>query len=208
MPHLRSSVVLAIAASVLAGCKSDPLGTNSGDPLTEAEIQTFFYALSDAFSSFNSGLAAVGPTGAGPALATASVNRSFNATADCATSGSMSGSVSVRATATDDPVMVNATYRVRVTPNECVVPTETGTITVDGGPYVQVDLHLAFTEETIGFDGAYAGGIGFTSSDGRAGNCRFDVDFSGLASSTSASSTVSGTVCGVSVAATEAFTVD
>jgi hypothetical protein len=208
MPKLRLSLVLAVAASALAGCKSDPLGTNSGDPLTEAEIQTFFFALSDAFSSFSSGPAGVGPAGVGPALATASYNESFNATADCATSGSMSGSVSVHATATDNPVVLNATYRVRVTPNECVVPTETGSITVDGGPYLQMDVDLLLTEATIGFEGAYGGGIAFTSSDGRSGTCRFDVDFSGSASSTSASSSVSGTVCGVSVSATEAFSVD
>jgi hypothetical protein len=202
MPKLRTSLVLAIAASILAGCKSDPVGTNSGDPLTEAEIQSFFFALSDAFSTFSSG-----PAGVGPALA-ASYNQSFNATADCATSGSMSGSVSVHATATDNPVVLNATYRVRVTPNECVVPTETGSITVDGGPYLQMDVDLLLTEATIGFEGAYGGGIAFTSSDGRSGTCRFDVDFSGSASSTSASSSVSGTVCGVSVSATEAFSVD
>lgn len=203
MTNLRTSFVLAVTATVLTGCKSDPLGTNSGDPLTEAEIQTFFYALSDAFSSFSSGPAAVGP-----ALATASYSDSFNATADCATSGSMRGSVSVRATVTDEPLVVDATYRVRVTPDLCVVPTESGSITVDGGPYLQMDVDLLLTEATIEFDGSYGGGIGFTASDGRSGSCRFDVDFSGSVTSTSASSAVSGTVCGVSVAATEAFTVD
>jgi len=208
MPKLRPSLVLAIAVSILAGCKSDPVGTNSGDPLTEAEIQTFFYALSDAFSSFNSGAVAVGPAGVGPALATASYSESFNATADCATSGSMSGSVSVHATATDNPVVVNATYRVRVTPNLCVVPTESGSITVDGGPYVQMDVDLTITEATIGFEGSYGGGIAFASDDGRSGTCRFDVDFSGSVTSTTASSSVAGTVCGVSVSATEAFAID
>jgi hypothetical protein len=203
MPKLRHSLVLAIAASVLAGCKDDPLGVNAGDPLTEAEIQAFFYALSNAFSSFNEG-----PTAVGPALATASVNQSFNATAPCPTSGTMSGSVSVHATATDEPFVVDATYNVRVTPDLCIVPTETGSITVDGGPYIQMSLDLSITEETIGFDGTYKGGIAFTSSDARSGSCRFDVDFSGLVSSSSASSSVSGTVCGVSVAAVEAFTVD
>ena len=203
MPKLRASLVLAIATSTLVGCKSDPVGTNSGDPLTEAEIQTFFYALSDAFSSFSAGPAAVGP-----ARATASYSESFNASAECPTSGSMSASVSVNATVTDEPLLVNAKYRARVTPNLCVVPTESGSITVDGGPYIQMDVDLAITDTTVGFEGTYRGGIGFTSSDGRSGTCRFEVSFSGSASSTTASSSVSGTVCGVSVSATEAFSVD
>lgn len=203
MFKLRTSLVLAVSMSVLAGCKDDPIGVNSGDAMTEAEIQAFFYALSNAFSSFSNPPAAVGP-----ARATGSYSESFDASAPCPTSGTMAASVSVHATVTDAPAAVDATYQARVTPHLCVVPTEGGTITVDGSPYIQMSLDLSFTETTIDFEGTESGGIAFTSSDGRTGSCLFDVSFSGTATSTSGSSSVSGSVCGVSVNALEAFSVE
>jgi hypothetical protein len=203
MPKLRTSLVVAVSMSVLAACKDDPVGVNSGDPLTEAEIQAFFYALSDAFSAFSTAPAAVGP-----AQATTSYDQSFDASAPCPTSGTMAASVSVHATVTDAPSVVDANYQARVTPSHCVVPTEGGSITVDGSPYVQMALDFSITETSISFEGTESGGIAFTSSDGRTGSCLFDVSFSGTATSTSGSSSVSGTVCGVSVNALEAFSVD
>lgn len=206
MPKVRAPLVLAVTALTLTACKGDdPLGVNSGDPMTEAEIQAFFNALSDGFAQFGGGPAAVGP-----ARATSTYSESFNASAECPTSGSMSASVSVHATLTDEPLVLDASYQARVTPNMCVVPTESGVITVDGSPYLQMSLDLTLTETTIDFDGSYVGGIAFASDDGRSGSCRFDVDFSGTANldTQAGSSSVSGTVCGVSVEALEAFSVE
>jgi len=203
MRKTRTSLSLALALITLAGCKDDPLGVNSGDALTQPEIQAFFYALSDAFSSFS------GPVAVGPAMATQSYSESFSGSADCPTSGSMSASVSVHATVVDEPASIDASYKARVTPDLCVVPTEGDqSITVDGGPYIQMNLDFTITDTSFGFQGSEAGGISFTSSDGRAGSCRFDVSFTGTATSTTGSSSVSGTVCGVSVDALEAFSVD
>lgn len=149
---LRTPLVLAAMAFALAGCEDDPLGVNSGDPLTESEMQAVFFAISDAFSNLN-----FAPAASGPARTTISVNESFSGTAPCAVDGTMDA-------------------------NGCVVSTESRTVTLDV------------------ISGSETGGIAFTSSDGRAGSCAFDVQFSGSFSQSteSGSSSVSGTVCGTS----------
>lgn len=206
MSKLRSLLVLAVMASALSGCKDDPLGVNSGDPLTEDEIQEVFFALSEAFSSLNLAPAAA----SGPARASISFNESFDATAPYpGEAGTISASGSANGTVDDQTFEFDLAYQLRMTPNGCLIPTETGTVTLDGAPHIQLDMDFQLTDTQIVVSGSETGGIAFTSDDGRSGSCAFDVQFS-FSSDLEGSGTASasGTVCGVSASNLTVFDAD
>lgn len=193
--------------SALSGCGGDdPLGVNSGDPLTQDELQAVFIAVTEVFSTLN-----VAPTAAGgPARTTVSVNESFSASAPCDQDGSIAANGSANGTVDDVTFEIDVTYQLRMTPNGCVVPTETGTVTLDGAPYIQLDMDFVLTETQIVVSGTETGGVAFTSSDGRSGSCAFDVNFNVSANleGGAGSSQSSGTVCGVSAANLTVFEVE
>jgi hypothetical protein len=194
---LRSTLVTVATLSVLAACggDDDPLGVNSGDPLTAAEIQAVFLAISESFNEMNSGASA-----AGPARAPVAFSQSLSGSATCPEGGSMAGNGSASGTVDDETFVIDLTYQLRLSPAACAVPTETAIITLDAAPYVQLDMDFLLTETLIDISGTQSGGIAFTSSDGRSGSCAFDIAFSVDADleGGSGTSSVSGTVCGVS----------
>lgn len=197
MSKLRTKLLTAAVALTAIGCggDGDPLGMNSGDPLTEAELQVVFLAISDAFAYIGAA-----PAAAAPARATYSASESFDASAPCESGGTIAANGNASGTADDVTGELDLTYHLRMTPSGCTVPTETGTITLDGAPYIQLDMDFSLSQALLSISGSQSGGISFTSSDGRAGSCAFDVDFSGsvdLEAQTGSSSTT-GTVCGVS----------
>lgn len=204
MSKLRFPLVTVAMLAVLSACggDDDPLGVNSGDPLTEEEIEAVFFAISDAFAELS-----FAPAQAGPARATVSVSESFSGSAPCAEGGSISANGSVSGTADDETFVLDLAYQLRMTPSACAVPTETNTVTLDGSPYLQLDMDFLLTETVIDVTGSYSGGIAFTSSDGRSGSCAFDVDFSVNANldAQSGTSSASGTVCGVSAQGLQAW---
>lgn len=206
MSKLRSYLaLLPIASFAACGGDSDPVGVNSGDALTETEIQAVFFALSDAFASLNQGAAA-----SGPAMTTYPVNETVTGNAVCPQGGGISATGSVRGSATDEPFELDIRYQVRLSPRGCVVTTEGGTVTLDAKPHLELAANLFLTESVIEARGSYGGGIAFTSTDGRTGSCAFDVSFDVSADlvDQSGSSVVSGTVCNVSVSGLQAFSVD
>jgi hypothetical protein len=177
---------------------------NSGDPLTEDEIQLVFLAISDAFSNLSFAPAA------GPARAQISVNESFNGSAPCSEGGTISANGSANGTVDDVTYELDLTYMLRMTPNGCAVPTETEVITLDGAPYLQLDMDFLLTETTIEVSGSQSGGIAFTSTDGRSGSCAFDVQFTTTANldTLEGTSSASGTVCGVSANGLQVWSAD
>jgi hypothetical protein len=202
----RLSLVAVLMVSALSGCKDDPLGVNSGDPHTPAEMQAVFAAISSTFSTLGFGPAAVG----GPARTTVSVNENFDVSAPCAEAGSIDTSGSMNGTVDDETFALDVDYQLRMTPNGCVVPTEEGAVTLDGAPYIQLDMDFLLSETQIVVSGSETGGIAFTSSDGRSGTCLFDITFSVTADleGSTTSSSASGTVCGVSASGLNVFDVD
>jgi hypothetical protein len=202
----RLSLVAVLMVSALSGCKDDPLGVNSGDSLTLAEMQAVLSAISSTFSSLGFAPAAVG----GPAMTTVSVSESFDVSAPCAEAGSIDMSGSVNGTVDDVTFTLEVDYQLRLTPNGCIVPTEGGTVTLEGSPYIQLDMGFMLSETQIVVSGSETGGIAFTSSDGRSGSCLFDVTFSVSADleGSGASSSASGTVCGVSASNLTVFEID
>jgi len=201
---IRTKLLTTAAALTVVACGGDdgPVGMNSGDQLTEAELQVVFYAITNAFGYLNAAPAAVGP-----APATQSQNVSFDETAPCESGGSIVVNGSASATYDDVSGQVDATYHLRMTPNGCVVPTESGSITIEADPYLQLDMDFSLSDTAIEISGSEDGGIAFTSTDARSGSCLFDVDFSGNVDleNQSGNSAASGTVCGVSVSSLEVF---
>ena len=59
---------------------------------------------------------------------------------------------------------------------------------------------MVSTEDGITMDGTESGGFSYTSSDGRTGSCAIDVTYSVVISGEASSSTVTGTICGMSAA--------
>jgi len=194
--------------SALSGCKDDPLGVNSGDPLTPAEMQAVFAAISSTFSTL--GFAPVPAAVGGPARTTVSVSESFDVSAPCGEAGSIDTSGSVNGTFDDETFAFDMDYQLRMTPMGCVVSTEEGTVTLDGAPYIQLNMDFLLSETQLSITGSETGGIAFTSSDGRSGSCAFDVTFSVTADleGSGGSSSASGTVCGVSASNLAVFEID
>lgn len=196
MPRLPTKLLAALTAFAVIGCGGDdgPAGVNSGDALTEAELQAVFGAMAGAFETVGAAPAAA------PARATYSANQTFDASAPCESGGTISVNGSASGTVDDVSGEVDVTYHLRLTPSQCTVPTETTSISLDGAPYIQWDMDLFVSETLIEISGTQSGGLSFTADDGRSGSCAFDVDFSGSVdlSAQSGTSSVSGTVCGVS----------
>lgn len=202
----RLTLAATLMVSALSGCTDDPLGVNSGDPLTPAEMQAVFAAISSTFSRLGVTPAAAG----GPALATVSVSESFDTSAPCESGGSIDASGSANGTVDDETFELDVSYQLRMTPTGCMVPTEEGTITLDGAPYIQLNMDFMLSETQIAVSGTETGGIAFTSSDGRSGSCAFDITFNVTADfeGSSGSSSVTGTVCGVSAAGLNVWSID
>ncbi|MGD8729214.1 MAG: hypothetical protein PVF90_05890 [Gemmatimonadota bacterium] len=196
MSKLRTKLFAAVLAITAIGCGGDdgPTGVNSGDALTEAELQVVFSAITNAFEYIGAAPAAVGP-----AQATQSASQSFDASAPCGSGGTIGVKGNGSGTYNDVTGEFDLSFSLRMTPNGCEVPTETTTITLDGAPYIQLNMDFDSSETAISISGSQTGGIAFTSEDGRSGSCAFDVDFSANINpnSGSGSSSVSGTVCGV-----------
>lgn len=197
MHRLPATLIATFTALMVIGCGGDdsPVGVNSGDALTEAELQVVFNAISGAFDALGAAPAAVGP-----ARATQSASQSFDTTAPCDSGGSITMKGNGSGTYDDVSGDLDLTFSLRMTPNGCAVPTETTTIVLEGSPYIQLDMDFSLTQTSLVLSGSQEGGISFTAEDGRSGSCAFSVDFSGdfdLEAQTGSSS-VSGTVCGVS----------
>ncbi len=185
----------------VAACGGDgPTGTNSGDELTQAEIQAVFNELGTAMASFGLGE----PPSAGPSASAGSVpfEADFNQSAACTEAGTVSLRGSVNGDFDDETNVGDMSMDLFLDFNACQFSSETTTFTVDGDPEIQFMADLAFTSTTVSIEGFQQGGFRFSTSDGRAGSCAIDLTFSSsLNSETSeVSSTVSGTVCGQSAA--------
>lgn len=194
MSKFRSLVAAVAVAVAVAACgDDDPTGINSGDELSQDEIQEVLLALFGAFGAVN-----IAPAGVGPAAV--SVSESFNLSAPCEGGGNIAASGSVSGDFDEVSGAFDVSYALDMDPQGCVVPTTDGSVTMNGDPALRLDMDYVGSQTQISLTGSYSGGISFTASGGRSGSCAFDVDFDadidlqGTSSTTSAS----GTICGVS----------
>jgi hypothetical protein len=180
------------------------MGVNSGDELSDAEIQAIFNALGGAFDDIDVSASVAAPVD-GIQMAEIHVDRSVNVSAPCALGGEISLNGSVDGTVDDETFASDIEMEVGVQFDACAVASDQNTLTVDGE--VQYDSHVVLSETEFSADGSQVGGFEFTTNDGRSGSCAIDIDFSAsYTEGTSAQSSVSGTVCGRSASQFEAYT--
>jgi hypothetical protein len=189
--------------ALLAACGGDPTGTNSGDQLTNEEIQALFNVMGQAFS----GIGVASPEMAGGAAAVP-VNESIDVSVPCASGGTIDVSGSLNGSIDETTFDSDLSMDVKWVFHGCLVTTAANTLTVDGDPEINFDAHIVFTQTDMSMDGSEVGGLKFTTSDDRAGSCALDIDFSTTINfgDNSYSNTLSGSVCGVSASSFEAFT--
>ena len=133
------------------------------------------------------------------------MDRSVNVSAPCNLGGEISLSGSVDGTVDDETFASDLEMEVGVQFDACVVASDQNTVIVDGD--IQFDSHVVLSEIQFSADRSQVGGFEFTTNDGRTGSCAIDIDFSAsYTEGTSAQSSVSGTVCGRSAGAFEAYT--
>lgn len=206
MRQLKSITYLSLSLLVFGACSDGPTGTNSGDPLEEAEVQALLIALAEAYGGVNTvGAAAPMVSGApSPAFSAVPIDASFNETVPCnegnmVIRGSMNGDID------DQTFLGSFDIDIEFDPSACRITSGTSSFTVDGDPHIQLTATFTIGETTFSVEGSETGGIAFTTADGRTGTCAIDLDFSSsINSETQAiSSTVSGTVCGLNATAFE-----
>jgi hypothetical protein len=201
--------VSAALAVLLAGCGSDGigLGVNAGDELSDAEIQALFNELGTAIGSIGGSAQHVTSGQDGPQLAPISVKQSVNETASCQ-SGTIGIDGDIDGTVDDETFESDLSLLLTLDFNDCAVPTETQTITLNGPPGLQYDIDFVIGQEEFSVSGTMKGGFSFSTDDQRDGSCAIDLEFSASYSSTGSSqtSTVTGAVCGRSGTGFEPYT--
>jgi hypothetical protein len=194
------------AALVLfvGGCGDDPLGVNSGDELTDDEIQAIFNAFGGAIGDASPSASRVAAHD-GIQLAEIEVNQSVSVTAPCALGGEIALEGSVNGIVDDETYESDLQMGITAQFDGCVVQGEANTVTVDGE--IVFDAHFLLDADAFSVDGDQIGGFSFTTSDERNGSCAIEIEFSAsYTTGTSATSTVSGSVCGRSAEQFEAYT--
>ncbi len=188
---------MVISVLAVSACSDDgPTGTDSGDQLTDEEIQALFNTFATAFSSLGVAGAAAG---APPARATISISQSFDVDAPCPAGGTIDTSGSVSGSIDDETFASDLSFILTFNPMGCAVTTASGSVTIDGDPSIQLIIDSVTSEGLISLSGSQVGGIRFTSSDGRSGSCALNVDFTSSVNlmSQAVTTTTTGTVCGV-----------
>ncbi len=212
---MRSTrLISSLAAGLIvtmAGCGGDAnlVGVDSGDPLSDAEIQTLFNELGQAIGSIGASAHVVsaqdGPMRA--AMGTISVNQSIDETAACE-AGTVGIKGQVEGTVDDETFETDMTMSITMSFNTCTVSTATGSLTLDNPPGIAYDMDIEIGQESFSVSGSQKGGFSFTTSDDRMGSCAIDLTFNASYNSVAGtqSSTVTGTVCGRSAEGFQPYT--
>lgn len=198
----RTVTVYSTTAALLAlaACGADdPLGLNSGDPLSSQEIQSVFDAMSAAFAS--GGVNPSSPSAApGISLAPIPIDQEFIFAAACPLGGSIGINGSADGQIDDATLVGNLSIRFTYTFSQCAVSANDITVTVSHNPPIVFQGDFALSQDELSVDGSERGGFEYVASDGRRGSCAIDLSFSASHNSATqtSSASVTGRVCGVS----------
>lgn len=195
-----ASVLLACSLTVVVACGSDlPTGSNSGDPLAQAEVQELLAEFFDIFEDIDTGIPGLRITDPRLSFSSAGVpiDETFGGTDSC----DLGGSTSVSGTVTGDVDTVTsvgeAVLEATVDFTDCVVAGETTTFTIQGDPEIGVRAEFDFTEDGLGIGIDVQGGFAFVTGDDRSGTCALDLNVTIGVSGLTFTESVSGSVCGV-----------
>ena len=191
-------------ALTLAACSGDPVGVNSGDELTDTEIQAIFNALGDAIGGIDASAHRVAPLD-GIQMADIDVSQDISVSSQCNLGGEISVDGSVDGTVNDETFASDIEMEVGVQFDACGLETDQNTVSVDGG--IDYYAHVVLSDGSFSADGTQEGGFSFTTDDGRTGSCAIDIDFSAsYTEGESVQSSITGTVCGRSADQFNAYT--
>jgi hypothetical protein len=199
----RIAIIASLYAVVgLTACKDF---TASGDPLTQAEAN----ALAEAI--MNEGFPGTGGVGTAPAAAPGAqaapadrITITLNTSGPCEGGGTVGLAGSMTFDGSQQTQTGTLEYDFTMTPNACVVTAEGNkTFTLTGDPNLRAEGSMDFSPTGFQGDFTYKGKFAWTSSDGRAGACGVNLEshvaISGNGTSGTASATLTGSVCGVTV---------
>jgi len=213
---MRSSrIVAGLAAGLvilLAGCGGDEalVGVNSGDELSDVEIQDLFNQLGTTIGGIGDPTPHVVAAQEGPTRApagTINIDQSVSETVACE-AGNIGVSGKVEGSVDDETFESDLALQITMNFNGCAVSSETNTITLSNPPGLRYDLDFLMGQTSFSTSGTQTGGFNFVTSDGRQGSCAIDLDFdvSYDMDGGNYSSTVTGEVCGRSAAGFEPYT--
>lgn len=189
--QLYMLVVLIVSLSLgLAACGDDS-PTQSGDSLSEAEVEVMMEAFLGAGGLFFLGGGFSGVNG-DIALQEIDIDESL----PC------SGGGSVRTTGTLSVSEQGESFgwSLTQTHNSCVETASSNgsTWTFNGAPSISTTFSGSVAESSFNYQGAQTGGIAW-SSDGNSGTCQINLSYNMTGSDTSVSVSVTGSVCGHNV---------
>lgn len=196
---MRRALLAALVATLgLGACGDDPiLPTNA---LTDGEVDL----LAEALFARSFDLAVPAPASATehPALRdVVEFSRTVEVSIPCE-AGSIDATASISGTFDPETQAANVEYETTQRHRACRVTSDDGVrIVLDAAPGIvnAYAFELSGTG-TIQFSGAITGGIAWTTAGDRSGTCDVALSFGGSASQGgSASATLTGTLCGVSV---------
>ena len=201
----RIGLIAGLCATVLLGACKD--FTASGDPLTQAEASELAGAL------VGNGFPGTGGVGAAPAAAApygqaaapnGKVTITINDSAPCKNGGTaaIAGKLTIDVNETTKTGSLD--YSFTLTPTGCKITTAGNkTFTLIGDPNIKGEGTLNWSSTTFNGKINYSGKFNWTADDGRTGACGVDLEANVNLSSTggagSASASVVGSVCGVTV---------
>jgi hypothetical protein len=204
---LRIPTLLTGLALSLAACGGDGPTANSGDELSEAEMNEIAAEMFDGLAGLISGdfdihRSTLLPPGLSLSLSRLSVpiNISIDESGPCEGGGTVSLEGSVDGDVDDESGAGELHLDVTQTVDGCDVVGELHTYTVTTEP----NLHLTGDFESDGGDTFSAsmnlvGGFAFIVDDGREGTCGVDVTVTVEVEGQNFSASAQGTICGISV---------
>lgn len=204
---MKRASLLALAMAGLAlvtACgDDDPVATNSGDQLTEAELQQIapelFQILGGVLGGdFSGGGAPL--TAPGTSAAVVPFSQNVDMTAPCEGGGTASVTGSVSGDVDDQTNAATMDLNATQTLDSCLVMGDAVAVTVSTAPPLEITAHLESDgDSSISVSSTTEGGLSFLTDDGREGTCYLNFTSDVSVTSQSASYSVNGEICGVSV---------
>ena len=168
---------------------------------TEQEIQAVLDALGNSLGGITSFSAIRGNDTDGLNLSVSGVpiDINLNTTAPCQSGGTISFDGSMNGDVDDQTGQGSIDVDFNWGLNNCAVPSQNQTITLQGDPSIRFQASFTLGSDTFAWDGSQTGGFSYSISDGRAGSCAIDLTFTSTINTTTgaASGGYNGTICGV-----------
>ena len=199
----------AVSLSLLAACGEDPAGPQPVGELTADETAAMVeFVVGETLAGLEAGGVA---TSVGPAGLVASVrlgmansgvpvtlNFSVEATQECPGGGELGIAGSIQGTIDDETASGTLSLAVTTSISSCMFTEEGTSFTVSTNPDLELRGDIAWqNDEPVGTQTfTYTGGLNWSTDDGRAGSCSFNVL---IQQAQDGSVVESGTACGTTL---------